>query len=73
MRKSVSVFLLFFICLFLTAAAAASAMDVGITEIQRTSYGYLQGYGFYDKCANYSEFWMILTNKGSKEIGRAHV
>ena len=66
MRKSVSVFLLFFICLFLTAAAAASAMDVGITEIQRTSYGYLQGYGFYDKCANYSEFWMILTNKGSK-------
>lgn len=66
MRKSFSVFLLFLICLFLTVAAAASAMDVEITKIKRTSYGYLQGYGFYDKCANYSEFWMVLTNKGTK-------
>lgn len=66
MRKSFSVFLLFLICIFLVMAAAASAMDVEITKIKRTSYGYLQGYGFYSKCANYSEFWMILTNKGEK-------
>ena len=67
MRKSVSVFLLFIIFVFLTGTIAASAaMDVVITRIQRTSYGLLQGYGFYDKCANYSEFWMVLTNNGTK-------
>ena len=67
MRKSVSVFLLFLICIFLTVTAAASAMDVKITEIKRTTYGYLQGYGFYGKCANYSEFWMILTNNSGNK------
>ncbi len=58
--------MLFFICVFLSVTAAASAMDVEITKIERTSYGYLQGYGFYDKCANYSQFRMVLTNTGSK-------
>ena len=66
MRKSVSVFLLFCIFVFLFGAVNASAIDVQITKIERTSYGYLQGYGFYDKCANYSEFWMVLTNYSDK-------
>ena len=66
MRKSVSIFLVFMICLLLGISTAAEAGDVEITKIQRTTYGYMDGYGFYDKCADYSEFWMILKNNSNR-------
>ncbi|MBQ6518208.1 MAG: class F sortase [Anaerolineaceae bacterium] len=63
MRKYFPVFLVFFILIFIVPSAAAKPEDVKLIPLSRYNYKNVDGYGFYDKCADYSWFGMVLHNE----------
>ena len=67
MRKHFRLFFAFIAVLMIFSAAAAAPEDIHLLPLSRYHYYNVDGYGFYDKCADFSWFGIVVHNGTGKD------